>query len=194
MNLWHRVALTYGLLPLIVGIAVFSVWLLTRWDWLMFAGLYTIGIGLILFVGGLISLLIASRRARQQGIPYKQKNLLILGVLLINFPVALAMMFYAHHLMTIYDVLIINELGTPLNQIILTDPAGEHYAINDVAAHSQTHHEFHFGGEGSVSYEIKSAPIEQSGVLVGYITSGLGGQVTMRIDYEGKVTASESFD
>jgi hypothetical protein len=117
MNLWHRIALVCGLIPLIIGISVFCSWILTRWDWLMLAGFFTVVIGFLLFLGGLVSLLIASRRARQHGMPYKQKNLFIFGLLLLNFPVALAMVFYVIHLMNISDVFIMNNFGKPLNQI-----------------------------------------------------------------------------
>lgn len=194
MNRWHRIAFICGLLPFLAGTTIFAVWLLTRLDWLILAGYFTIIIGLLLFVGGLVSIFVATRKAKQQATPYKRKNLLILVVLLLNFPVAMGMASYALHLMTIYDVLIINELEKPIDQIVFTDPVGKNYPIYDVPPHSQTHHEFNFDGEGSVNYQIKSTTIEQSGILIGYITSSLGGHVTVKISSDGTISVNESLE
>ena len=52
----YRVALFCGAIPLIVGVSIFLLWLVTRWDWLMLAGVFTIYGGIGLFLIGSVAL------------------------------------------------------------------------------------------------------------------------------------------
>ncbi|SIO67317.1 hypothetical protein SAMN05444166_8332 [Singulisphaera sp. GP187] len=42
MSPYYKISLICGATPLFVGIAIFLLWLITRWDWLMAAGLLTL--------------------------------------------------------------------------------------------------------------------------------------------------------
>ena len=43
MNRAYWVALICGAIPLVAGVSIFLLWLMTRWDGLMAAGIYTLG-------------------------------------------------------------------------------------------------------------------------------------------------------
>ena len=56
MNRAYRIALICGVVPLTVGIFIFILWLVTRWDWLETAGLITIVGGCASFPVGMMAL------------------------------------------------------------------------------------------------------------------------------------------
>jgi hypothetical protein len=47
MKLFYGVALVCGAVPLIAGILIFLLWLITHWNWLMMAGIITLYGGLV---------------------------------------------------------------------------------------------------------------------------------------------------
>src|SRR5262245_26684301 len=53
---WYTCALILGLTPLIFGTAVFCLWLLTGRRWLVVTGIFTILIGTVLVLGGIVLL------------------------------------------------------------------------------------------------------------------------------------------
>ena len=56
MNRVYRVALICGAAPLLIGVSIFILWLITRWDWLMMAGIFTLYGGVAIFVVGVLAL------------------------------------------------------------------------------------------------------------------------------------------
>src|SRR5437773_2930664 len=56
MNRAYRVAVICGALPLVVGVSIFLLWLITGWDWLMMAGIFTLYGGVAIFVIGAVAL------------------------------------------------------------------------------------------------------------------------------------------
>src|ERR1035437_8980677 len=52
-----KAAILCGAVPLFVGTLIYAGWRLTRWDWLMDAGCYTIYVGALVFVVGAVCLL-----------------------------------------------------------------------------------------------------------------------------------------
>jgi hypothetical protein len=56
MNRAYRVALICGAIPLLVGISMLMLWLITRWDGLMMAGIYSPYCGVTIFLVGVLAL------------------------------------------------------------------------------------------------------------------------------------------
>jgi hypothetical protein len=56
MNRSYRAAILCGAVPLLTGISIFLLWLATRWEWLMVAGLLTLYGGVFFFVTGVMAL------------------------------------------------------------------------------------------------------------------------------------------
>ncbi len=98
MNRAYRNALLCGACPLVVGVTIFLLWLVTGWDWLMLAGLCTIFVGVLAFLTGAFSLAIYFYFGWQTpGFPRRKLWLSTLGcagLLLSNFVVAGAIIAY----------------------------------------------------------------------------------------------------
>ena len=82
----------YGAIPLLLGIAIYVSWRLTRADSLETAGLVNIATGLVAFVVGIVCLSIRSARTFSDHV-FTRRRLLIFRalawiLLLTNFPVA----------------------------------------------------------------------------------------------------------
>jgi len=56
VNRAYQVALFCGSFPLLVGVSIFLLWLITRWEWLMMAGSNTLFGGVALFTIGVVAL------------------------------------------------------------------------------------------------------------------------------------------
>jgi hypothetical protein len=87
-NRAHRVALICGTTPLLLGMALFVVWLATRWAWLIVAGAVVFYGGLAVVATGVIALWISCRMAfRSAGVQRRRvwlSTLRCAGLLLAN--------------------------------------------------------------------------------------------------------------
>ncbi|WP_221065586.1 hypothetical protein [Methylomagnum ishizawai] len=94
MRIAYRIALLCGGIPLLIGCAIFSLWLATNWNGLIFAGVLMICGGWTLFLEGLIVLGWFYRvGSRLPNYPRRRLRLSTLGattLLLSNFPAAWA--------------------------------------------------------------------------------------------------------
>src|SRR5262245_42704279 len=59
LNRAHRAAIICGATPLLIGTAIFIVWVMTRWDWLMIAGAVILFAGLTIVAAGGIALAVS---------------------------------------------------------------------------------------------------------------------------------------
>ena len=116
----YRIALMCGIAPQTVGIAIFLLWLVTRWEWLVGAGLVTIYAGVFSVLIGAIALAMSTfdfSDARSS--PGRRRFALALAAALLvaNFPMAAAVSFGALTIMTAYVVTIHNDSGAPLHDV-----------------------------------------------------------------------------
>jgi hypothetical protein len=194
---WLKIARLCALFPLFTGVFIFGLWLLTYWDWLMLAGWFTVLGGLLLFLAGSIALLLYVRQSKKTQTPYARNTWKTGGLLLANFPVALAIMGYVGYLMFGYWITVANHSPQPV-EVTLTDPlfvpGPETLPFGTVAAGASETKRFQFKGEGSVKYIVRFADgHEQSDVLIGYVTGGSGGKATLTVEQDGTITAKEDF-
>jgi len=118
-------AILCGAVPLLAGTLIYVTWRFTRSDALMSAGMITIAVGLLAFVGGAVCLLrqpwhadgdrAARRRLRFQGI-------FALALLLINFPAAAFYTLSAIDVETRYTVCVHNGSDRPIESLVVTGP------------------------------------------------------------------------
>ena len=109
----YRVAVACGAIPLVTGIGVFLLWVPTRWEFFVAAGIVTIGAGLVLFTIGVITLgyfVWTSWRAGQIARARMWRLTLACGaLLLVNFPVCAAIGMAVSVISSLYTVTITNE-------------------------------------------------------------------------------------
>jgi len=121
-----KLAFLCGALPLVTGTLGFLTWLVTRWDWLMLAGLVTIFLGLVWFVMGAICLSIHLHRSDQLASPeHRRQNCLALitvCLLLINFPAAYYYTAWASDISTRYTLIVVNESGQHIESVRVSAP------------------------------------------------------------------------
>ena len=124
VTLWYRTAIACGLFPMVLGTAIFAVWLFTDLDALEIIGLLFIYGGIVLFAAGIGSLLIFVSRARKGGIAYRRPTTLALAVLILNVPLCAAYISIAFAMESAHIVTVVNRAGMPIESLTLTDPAG----------------------------------------------------------------------
>lgn len=107
-----------ALLPLSMGSMIFLAWLFLHWPIFEGLGLLTIGVGLILFFVGTGSLFSYHRWAKANEVPNHHRNgLIVLGLLLLNFPLAIA---YTWAALTLYHVEVVNESASPVEGLVVS--------------------------------------------------------------------------
>ncbi len=91
-----------------------------------------------------------------------------------------------------HQVTVHNASTAPLTHVIFLDPAQRQHALRDVPAQAELTEGFEFGGEGSVRYELEWHGEKKTGLLVGYITGGLGSHATMNAEADGGLSVIET--
>lgn len=160
----------------------------------MVAGIITIYSGLALFVVGLISLILYMLKARAAGVEKWGRRAAAAGAILVsNFPAAVLFMSAAIYIMSTYTVIVENGSTYTLDRVALFDPAGSLHDFGSVAARERRERDFHFGGEGRVTYEISINGVKQSGILFGYISGSTAGRARIKVGEDGVASAEERF-
>ncbi|MCB9902947.1 MAG: hypothetical protein H6831_00925 [Planctomycetes bacterium] len=185
-----RVAFACWVIPLVVGLAAFGGWLafgLERWSDL---GMIAIAVGLALFVLGFVFLLISIRRDRLRGgAPSRRVRPLALicaGLLISNFPIALAMAAFVIHTETRYTVVVRNQSQQTFDEVQVVG-GGIHSAQLTLLPGGTNRFEVWPKQDGALELELRSAAREESVVVEGYVTNLLGGDALVTIRADGSV-------
>lgn len=191
MKTWYRVALFCGLEPLLVGTLIFIAWLISRARWLEYAGLVNIIAGTCLVWVGLVCLGVYFHQARQQQVAgYLKRSLLALALMVANYPVAITFILTAEYLLSQSTVVVHNQSELSVQAFRLQE-RDIVYELGDIVPGQTVEHSFHFQHEGSVDYSLMWDGQSHSGVMFGYVTSGLGVTAVMEIDASGMVSVRE---
>jgi hypothetical protein len=181
-----------GLLPIITGTLVFIAWWITRDPALGAVGVATIVWGLALFFVGCVSLVIYIRKAQIARFENWRFKALVAGLILIaNFPLAAGYIAVAIYLDSVHTVSVENLSANTIDRVTFIDPRNSRYEFGSVAVDEHREEQFHFGGEGTVTYEVSSDGVVQSNVLIGYISAGMGGCALLKIGMDGTARSTE---
>lgn len=172
-NTYKRIAQACGLLPLTAGIIFFALWWFTDNFIFVLFGVWTILIGLGLLVIGFVFLGIYYVKAK----PKFSALLRPIGILLFPIPVAAVVVAIGASTMFSHRVTVISQCPqTVLFEI--TDPSWSVFISEEGT--SKRHK---YWGEGPVLYiQFVDGVLASEGVLIGYITSGMGSDVTIFVD------------
>lgn len=193
MTLWYKIAIACGVLPLLVGTITFGAWLATDLDELELFGITVIVGGLILFVIGLVALDRFATNGKRIEVTYKKPAAIAAAILLLNFPVALAYMAVAASMENSFFVTIESDFPEPIRDLVLTDPRGTGFRLEEIEPGSARSACYDFSGEGEVLYSMALGDDTQNGVLIGYITSNMGHRTELHLTEYGRIEISESY-
>ncbi len=189
----YRTAIACGLLPMILGTAIFAAWLFTDLDALEIIGILFIYVGVALFVIGIISLLVFVSRSRSRGILHRKSTTWALTVLFLNFPLCAAYVSIAFAMESTNAVTVVNRAALPIEGLILTDPAGRQFRIGTVGPGELRHACLDFSGEGAVQFAFNVDGQTRAGTLIGYLSDPLGSNATLDLSEDLTAKASEEF-
>lgn len=174
-----RLALFCGAAPLVTGVSIFALWLVTRWPWLMAAGAVTIAAGLVLFLIGLGALAFDASHRR----PRFAKTLSLV-LLLLNFPVAIGIVQGVIYLETTYRVEVRNESTRPLEHVRLVGPDCDR-DLGRILPGAAASARLSFGGDGMLELRLLQAGTERREVIDHYVTHTLSGDATVIVRDDG---------
>ncbi len=188
MTTSYRIAVLCGALPLAIGVLTFTTWLLVRAPWLMLAGLYTIGIGLLLFLIGASALAYYYRRAQTQTDLRRVRIATIAcGVLLLaNFPVAAAIVLAAMSIETRYVVVVHNRAQQPMADARLFG-GGCDSPLGTIPPGATVTRALWFHCDGELQLAATYEGMPRLETVEGYVTSGGGGQARVTLDEAGRM-------
>lgn len=186
MNWPYRFALICGFVPLTTGTTVFIAWLLTRDDALMAVGAATTVWGSALFLVGVVSLVVYIWKARMARLEnWRPKALFASLILISNVPAAAAYVMIVIYLESAYAVIVENSSPKRVDRVVLIGPNQARHEFASFAIGEHREDDFHFLGEGSVTYEVWFGSLVQTGILDGYVSTGMGGCAVLKISSDG---------
>ena len=185
----YRLSLICGVLPLVVGLTIFFLWLATGWSWLEKAGLYALLGGLVLFVMGIIALLIWFFKTNQPGLPRRPGVIVSAGVLLANFPVAAAIIWGVLVIQSTYYLTIKNNSTALLSEVHFYGQ-GYDLHIGTILPNEKRKLKLHpeVSGESSLNLKGKCGNNVFTNMVEGYFESGYGGKAVVTVGLDGKIS------
>ena len=191
MNHAYRLALTCGAVPLLLGVSIFFLWVITRWDWLMMAGVATLYAGVAAFFIGAFALAcfcwLASRSA---DLPRRRNSnrVLACGLLLVsNFPVAVGIVAAAIAIETCYVVIVQNNSQQVLSGIRLSG-GGCEAEIGTIPPGGAARRSFWIQDDGSLEFRALQGNSALTHTIDPYVCGGMGGHTTVIISPDESIS------
>lgn len=186
MKALYGISLFCGLAPLMAGITIYVLWLLTGREVFVLAGIYTIYVGLALVTLGFVCLVVYLYKLTRRGVrgkPVIKRAVIGTSVLLVNLPVCLLIVVLAFTDLTEFTVLVKNESHVTISQFKLSGPGVDEQWEN-IGPGELFESPIRFTHDGTLTYSAWIDSFQYRGVVAGYVTNGLGGwaEVIVRRD------------
>jgi heme/copper-type cytochrome/quinol oxidase subunit 2 len=187
MTVWYKASIGFGLFPLIAGIGIYLLWLKTRANFLMTAGFLNILLGLISVLIAFVCLRVFMVKNRKENNKHPKIKLVIaFFIIFSNFPAAFAIIEAVQYEKSVYNIYIKNNSKHSVEHFSLTERNKE-ILVGDVNSKDILNKTIHFRHEGSVEYKFDLNGERYSGLLFGYVTSGLSFSADIIITEDKKV-------
>ena len=187
----YQVALACGVLPLLVGVVIFLLWVSTGWDWMIVAGIFTLYGGVGIFLVGIIALVRYCWLALHTlGMSRRRVWLSTLGcagLLLLNFPVAGCIIVAAIARETRYTVVVHNTLQQPLDGVRVFG-GGCEVAFGTVSPGDVVQRSFWIQQDGKLEFRAVSVATTYAQTIDGYVTHNMGGHTTVTFKPDGTLS------
>ena len=185
-----HVALVFALTPLATGFAVFVPWCIFRSDWLMFAGLITIVLGLGAFFAGVLCLIAyLQESARDRTVPFRSvlaKSVVCGALLLANFPACAGILWAVDYIMSAQVIVVVNKTEATLESFELLGPGfeGEFGPIPPGAVRTCV---VHVSGKRGLMYWFTSGSEKFEAAADAYVSPSLGSKYFLTVEPHGQV-------
>ena len=165
-------AFACGLGPLAIGVFIFALWLITRDATLPLIGfglifplLAFIGVGLVAWASyGVAGLVDRDARPKEFWDTLASSGC----ILLVNFPVAICMIFEAMFYSFSYRVEVRNDSGTPVHGVVIRGP-GDSYDFGTVAPGQRAQCALSLNYEGPISLTVHDESGTRDTPIEGYV-------------------------
>lgn len=190
MNRALRIAIACGILPLSFGVWIFLAWLVTRWDGLMAAGLFTLYVGVGLFLIGAVAVgVFCWRGARSTHMSRRRLWLTSVAcavLLLSNFVVAGWIIATVIDIKTAYIVTIENETAEPLRDVRVSG-GGCDVDFGVIPSGGRVQRTFWIQREGELEFRAVGGTTVYGEVIDGYVTNSMAGETSVTVKLDGTV-------
>ena len=186
-----KLALLFGIAPLAAGIIIFIAFALTRADWLMDAGVFTIYAGICsVTLGGVCLLVYVVSSWRREAIPRRRIVLrtgLVLALYATNFVAAGAAITGAMVISAQYKVTITNESALALEAARITGGGIDEY-VGPIAPGKTVSRSFYIEHDGELVLTGMQGDDNVRKVIDGYVTNGMGADIEIVLKPDGSIS------
>jgi hypothetical protein len=190
----YRVALLCGGFPLLVGVSVFLLWLATRADELMMAGVFVLFGGLACFAVGVLALARycwLAFRAPELPRRFWIATIACAALLLSNFPAAGVIMYAAEAIFSRYTVVIRNDSDRSVEDVEVSGNGRLYFSTDSILPGDVVEGSFRLHHEGGLDLHARTGAAALSKEIDGYCIDGCHTIVTIRPG--GAVSAVQRF-
>jgi hypothetical protein len=196
MDRAYRLAMFCGASPLLVGVSIFVLWLLTRWDLLMIAGILTLAAGPVLCAFAFLNLSHFLWLARREpDLSPRRRRLAVFwcgSLLLANFPVAVGIIYAVIEIESAYTVVIHNGSAQPLDGVRVGGGGCDVY-FGSIPPQGVARRSFWIQHDGELSFHATSGTIFYALSPLGYITNGAGGYRTINVNPDRTILVTDEY-
>ena len=193
MNRLYRLALICGSLPLFVGVSIFLLWLITRWEWLMTAGVFTLFGGVaVVFIGFIALCRFRGLALRTPELPGRRPWLstrACTALLLSNFVVAGGITATVIAIVTRYTVIVHNTSQQPLS-VVRVFGGGCAADFGTIPPGTIGRSSFWIRHDGELEFRAVSGATNHSHIIDSYVSNDMGGHTTVTIRPDGTISVS----
>jgi hypothetical protein len=193
MSRAYKVAVACGTIPLVFGISLFLVWLITRQDILLGAGVFAAYGCLGIFAVGLLALVYffwAGSRTPGVDRSHLRRKTIACGVLLFsNLPVGAAVGAATFALVTRYTVVVENATSVSLEDARVFG-GGCDESFGSILPGERAQQSLWFKTDGVLVFTGRLQNTVYEETVEGYVTGAMGGHVTVTINPDGTITLS----
>lgn len=162
-------------LPLFFGVFIFLGWVITKYDYLMVAGIYNIYLGIILTIIGLMIGIIKLIINKVNNKKTENKKILVLTILLLsNIPIAFGILYSAIIINTGYTTKIINQTDYLIDNCLIVG-GGIEKNIGRIKPNEEKTKTVWFKKDGTLDFVYQLNENKKVIKIEGYVTRSMGG-------------------
>ncbi len=180
-----RLSVICGAAPLLAGVSLLLLWLVTRWGWLVYAGIITLYACLAVLAVGIIALgwfcWLAFHFPAMPG-RRSWRSILLSAVLLVaNIPMGIGVIAVFCAVLTCYTVVVHNESQKSLGGARVQG-GGCDVSFGDIAPGASAKHSFWIQTDGRLEFAATVGGKHHEETIDGYVTGNMGGRTVVTVN------------